>query len=881
MIFKTFNNDIDKISAKWGILGKSFYDFVDIANKRKIKIDDLITYHGMSLEEAKNEVGSLWRNLFPSKKDLQIDIDSLIPEFDTDSARLALEELQNIQAEINRTKGSWDDYHDKFKDGKEYLLDYAKTNNVLESSVDDVKQANQAARDAAIAHNAALKQQTLSAKAGQVALKGLAMAGNMLVMFAVTKGIELAVKALDDYIHRLDRAKEALETTESELSSVSDQIKENETRIKELETLGTPSIVDKEDLEQLKAQNEELAIRQKYLEQQKQEDARKVADIAKEQYGVKYSSSATREDINKYKELYENPQRSNAPASSYLTGSSTAISSPYAASQQDSGMVKYSDNLADLIAQYEYFEEQKKKAIQAGDSQEIDKWNKKLEETATKLREDRAEIQGFADDLSATGESSPALDDALYKLGLIDDTLLTKGENLVNFINSDAIGEDKDKLVELANSGKLTADVLASEFSEVDKYLKENGLTIEDLISVVRTYKDELESTNETPILNIESFKSQLSEIQSGYQSLIDAKQEFDDNGGFLNPNTIASLTESGLIQYLEQTANGLSINTEAYLKNADAMKANAIQALYDGMCHDVEAIAIGNTGDVSNIAKTAIENVGAAAKQSGTDASNAANGWFALGATVDYAKSKMSDEVQGATGTTKKEIDNTIKAYQNLARMVNNIDITKTTRPKSSSGSKVKDTSKEAEQAAKEAQQKIKEYLDAYINYMDKALDANKITYTQYCNEVSAKLSEMYKDGKISAQDYFSYQEKMLNKQLSFYQSALKGITAILDDEIDKIDDSIDALNKKNDALNKQKDNMDKILSVVNNVYDKEIDKLEKQKDLLQDKIDAINDENDALDLQKRKQEALYALERAQQQRTKKVKYMPTATVM
>lgn len=234
MIFKTFNNDIDKISAKWGIFGKSFYDFVDIANKRRIKIDDLITYHGMSLEEAKNEVGSLWSNLFPSKKDLQIDIDSLIPEFDTDSARLALEELQNIQAEINRTKGSWDDYHDKFKDGKEYLLDYAKTNNVLESSVDDVKQANQSARDAAIAHNAALKQQTLSAKAGAVAMKALAVAGNMAAMWAITKGIELAISAIDKYIVTNE---ERLKQQEEIISKLQEEISAHESKINSLEDL--------------------------------------------------------------------------------------------------------------------------------------------------------------------------------------------------------------------------------------------------------------------------------------------------------------------------------------------------------------------------------------------------------------------------------------------------------------------------------------------------------------------------------------------------------------------------------------------------------------------------------------------------------------------
>ena len=55
-----------------------------------------------------------------------------------------------------------------------------------------------------------LEKTTLSAKAGQVALKGLAIAGNMLlsigISFVITEGINL----IDNYIHRIDNAKGAL-----------------------------------------------------------------------------------------------------------------------------------------------------------------------------------------------------------------------------------------------------------------------------------------------------------------------------------------------------------------------------------------------------------------------------------------------------------------------------------------------------------------------------------------------------------------------------------------------------------------------------------------------------------------------------------------------
>ena len=164
------------------------------------------------------------------------------------------------------------------------------------------------------------------------------------------------------------------------------------------------------------------------------------------------------------------------------------------------------------------------------------------------------------------------------------------------------------------------------------------------------------------------------------------------------------------------------------------------------------------------------------------------------------------------------------------------------------------------------------KSYCDSMVDYYEKALDANKISFGKYVTDVTALVKSMWDTGKISAEDYWNYVHDMLTKQIGIYDSVISAATQLLEDEIDKLNDEIDALEEKNDALNKEKDNYDSILSVVDDVYQKEIDKLNEQKEILQDKIDAINDANDALDLQHRKEEAIYALQKAQQQRSKKV---------
>ena len=70
------------------------------------------------------------------------------------------------------------------------------------------------AKDGAVsteALNNAVKRSTMVSEAGQAALKGLASAGSMVALWAVDKGIEMAVTALSNYIHRVEIAKAKIE----------------------------------------------------------------------------------------------------------------------------------------------------------------------------------------------------------------------------------------------------------------------------------------------------------------------------------------------------------------------------------------------------------------------------------------------------------------------------------------------------------------------------------------------------------------------------------------------------------------------------------------------------------------------------------------------
>lgn len=80
----------------------------------------------------------------------------------------------------------------------------------------------------------ALDGLTKSSKAAELGMKALAMAGNILLMWGVGEVISLVATAIDNYIHRVDNAKEALDSFNSSVKeqqksfkSQSDWIDEN------------------------------------------------------------------------------------------------------------------------------------------------------------------------------------------------------------------------------------------------------------------------------------------------------------------------------------------------------------------------------------------------------------------------------------------------------------------------------------------------------------------------------------------------------------------------------------------------------------------------------------------------------------------------------
>ena len=229
MIFKTFDNNVDKISAKWGIFGRSFNDIgttivgrITDINRAFQATDDLVG----SIKDS----NSIWKRFYPSEgsiKDKLIDINSLYPQRTDRQFSSLLSSLIGTEEKVKSGNESWQRYFNGLKESEKWQIKFVQNTDLQKASLSDVKKAYDSARASALAHNEALKAQTLSAKAGKTALHALAKIGNIAAIMLISKGIEAAFKGIDNLIHSAEHCKERVDELMSSYRNALDEANSN------------------------------------------------------------------------------------------------------------------------------------------------------------------------------------------------------------------------------------------------------------------------------------------------------------------------------------------------------------------------------------------------------------------------------------------------------------------------------------------------------------------------------------------------------------------------------------------------------------------------------------------------------------------------------
>lgn len=299
MIFKTFNNDIDKISAKWGIFGRSFDDIgsaivgrIKEVNRNFQATDDL-------LSSIKNSKG-VFERLYPTKESIKPQLIDVAPKIDVNNVKSVTDEIIKMTSAVKSGKISWQQLYNTLPPTKKHL---AQIGQELEGQIvtnEKVIATNEKLRTSALAHNEALKQQTLGAKAAALGMKALSLAANvglgLLISWGLPKLIELvdnSITTFDELNEQIEENRQEYEDATQEIENLNSELETTKDRIDELNHLDKLSVTEQEELNNLKKYNAELE-RSVALEKLRQQNALKeqVDDTVEKYTKSKYTKDS-------------------------------------------------------------------------------------------------------------------------------------------------------------------------------------------------------------------------------------------------------------------------------------------------------------------------------------------------------------------------------------------------------------------------------------------------------------------------------------------------------------------------------------------------------------------------------------------------------------
>lgn len=478
MIFKTFDSDKDTFSSQFGIFGKSFED---IGNRFKKVSEELIVTNDYTI----SNIANAWKNS-SIKKDLsdkfiitQSDIKDKLKDlsvYEKDHSDI-LNKLSKVNEASKIDPTAWQKYFYTLAEGEKRQTKFVQENDLTKVSLDDVKNAQNAAKQSAIAYNNRLEQMTIGAKAASVGLKALSIAGNMVAMWAITKGIELAVTAIDNYIHRVEKANETMSEAVSEydsaktaLKDTTSQLEEQNKRIDELNKKDKLTYVEQEELDKLKEATRQLELQKNIEEKEKANSAREVADKTVTAFNKQYGKG----DIDK-----------NAVDTQLAQSKATGVFQE----------ARNSDDIVGNLASFEYYTEQMEKtqkrynkALKSGSKDDIKYYEENLQDCIDTVDEYTTSLNNNIEDLTKKKNNlQDAYDNAVKKkssgesLSSDEKDTISKYQEIADIIkliysytdkagwnnsqiseifNTNGIEKSKEDLQQLAQEGKLTEEEL-------------------------------------------------------------------------------------------------------------------------------------------------------------------------------------------------------------------------------------------------------------------------------------------------------------------------------------------------------------------------------------------------------------------------------------
>ena len=533
-------------------------------------------------------------------------------------------------------------------------------------------------------------------------------------------------------------------------------------RITELESKGNLTFIEQEELSKLKDTNSELEARIALLKKEEEIAAKVLA----------------RESVKLYQATYGEDAR-------FDSSSSGSINEP----------------------QIESLKRVRELRDSASNSKDFERFDRQLADIENRLLTSSKELQEMYDNISLLEEPTEAqriiLEAIEDELHLINSAIIPEKWNEINFnkiFNSSDFDATREKIIELAQSGEVSADILTENFGELSSALQDVGISADEAAQHINATFNGVSSTVMSEVEAIENvvegyskYNEVLNSLDDNLQAIVSIQKSLSDG------NTLTYDQLSQLLTIYPELNGMIDLNAKNYgitIDVLDEVRAKVYKTTEDKIRFQIEdtrttieqtrariesykaemqmIIALGNVAakvipflaNANSGANVAMNEV---LKSMEASLVSSENELVSLEARLD-AVGKMGTssfkDIQAATKSAadaQKEYEQSLKASQSAINSL--LSLTMSMLKQRYSDSK-KDINNE-KQAVKNRYDEEKKYLDELAKERKKQFDADKKALQDQTNAYKKQIDMQLEALKLKKEEA-NYQKQLLEKQTS-----------------------------------------------------------------------------------------------------------------
>lgn len=659
---------------------------------------------------------------------------------------------------------------------------------------------------------------------------------------------------------------EAYERSKGELEAINEQLGTTKERIEELSSGEPLTFVEQGELERLREVTQELMIQQKIKEEDANKAEIKAAEAARDAFQNRQGVQGTGLAVDFGEEGFTAALKSMSEDQSYfLAAQDGNILDLYASYLQLKKLIFENNRAivdADEVSQ-QYYQNRVESL-----NEDLNTVKRNMREEALELLAQRDLITGMSSDKNRIKVFGADWEDqvkdfeyAVDRIQQLIDPSQWKQVQFDRIINDESLVETKTSLEELARTGQLTAETLASpEWQDFTLMMWQLGITSADVIAQFRALASTaVAATNSmTPFLStISSLDNALQQQSTGgfitaeaYNALISSNEKWGEAITVVDGKLVANIDT--LTGYRNELVN--TTIQQQILAGGSEEVISALAGMFDqgerltGAAEMVsEAYGVLNT--VLKDQAESLENNGEAGEISAQTAANlistnadlaqyieVVNGALVFNTEAFYANARA--QVQAQITAAQTDLSKLVAQYEGLGIAANSSAAQVFGLAGAIAASKAAIAGKVTEISD------LEKLMGSFVmppittgggggGSAKKEVDLNLEEYERLYDD----LEHLRNMDLISEEDYFAERERLNEKYL-----------ANNDDYLDKYRKNLEDLHKyRKQLLQDQKDDYDTAAGAVNNLVSIQITALQAEKDAIQDRKKEREAENEA----------------------------------